>query len=106
LKEARKHLVGISRNDVDNLLGPHHGLEEDYPFQSKSLADAFHCFGLLMTPPNLEVAFFSHHKASPRRRTHNHVEPQFALLGTAFLPSDRATFHQFCRARSILEERP
>lgn len=45
LKEARKRLVGTSRSEVDNLLGPKHGLEEDYPFQYKYLSDAFHCFG-------------------------------------------------------------
>jgi CHAT domain-containing protein len=45
LKEARKRLVRISRKEVDKLLGPNHGLAEDYPFQNKYLSDAFHCFG-------------------------------------------------------------
>lgn len=45
LREARSRLLDLSRRDVDNLLGPNHKLKEDYPFQSRYLSDAFHCFG-------------------------------------------------------------
>jgi CHAT domain-containing protein/tetratricopeptide (TPR) repeat protein len=45
LKEARRRLVGLSRDDVNQLLGPGHRLQEDYPFQNKYVSDAFHCYG-------------------------------------------------------------